>query len=317
MDPSIETELDKPKENMRPEHRQEKYKQTPRAKRPKIAANFLPMQKEIVANDKLSQHQLKPRVHASVYPGDGGQYIGTCAPTIPSQESYQTAPLNNPSRQFVHPASLSVPVNTQYLPMQNRPNLQALSMSDLEPARDMVANVPEMTTFQGDFISAIDKAIFSSKITLNLDEYMGAPWVQNETPNLTVLNPLNVQEQNPVHNVAMNFQGNGNYPVTYSNNIQPNVFSNTQSMPTNPRPQEIPYIVPPKEDFSSVQTLTNVFPRYNTPNYLFDPIRNVVQPNGNDLMAFNGLLNGPANSYGMDSMPPHEVQMSRLGVGAV
>lgn len=316
---SIESELDKPKENMQPVRRQVEHKETPRTKRERKTASLLNTQKEIVTNNKISQQQLKPRVHANVYPADG-QYITTCAPnaTIPSQELCQTAPLSTPSRQFVHTTSLSAPVNAPYSPMQSRASPHPLPMSDLEPVRDLPANVPEMNTFQGDFITAIDKAFFSSKITLNLDDYVGASWVQNETPNLTVLNTVNIQENNPMHgNGTMNFPGNGNYPVSYDSNAHPSVYSNSQSTLTNPRPQEIPYVSPNKEDFGYVQTLTNVYPRYNAPNYLYDPMRNVVQPGGSDVMAFNGLLNAPVSSYGMDGMASHDVQLNRLGVGAV
>jgi len=42
-----------------------------------------------------------------------------------------------------------------------------------------------------------------------------------------------------------------------------------------------------------------------------------VQPNGNDGMSFNGLLNTPAGSFGIDSLPVHDIQLNRLGIGAV
>lgn len=313
----METKLDKPKENMLPARRQEKSKETPRAKRQKSTGGMLPIAKASVANDKIFQQQIKPRIHANVFPV-AGQYTATCAPsvTLPSQELYQTAPLNNPTRQFVHPTSLSVPVTTQFPPLQSRPSLQPSPMADLEPPHDM-ATGPEINTFQGDFISAIDKAFFSSKVTLNPDEYMGATWVQNETSNLTVLNPVNVQEPNPVHNGAMNFPGNGNYSVTYNNNVPLNVYSNSHSMPTNPRAPEMPYISPTKDDFGYIPSLTNVYPRYNAPNYHYNPMRNAAQPGGSDVMAFNGLLSAPASSFGMDGMPSHDVQLNRLGIGAV
>ena len=299
---------------MQPDRRQERSKETHRAKRQKTSTGFVPTAKDIVAHDKQKP---KPRAHANIYAGEG-QYIATCAPsaTISTQEMYQTASVNSPSRQFAHPTSLSVPVTTPYPPLQSRPNLQPLPMADLEPPREM-GNAPEMNTFQGDFISAIDKAFFTSKVTLNPDEYMGASWVQNETSNLAVLNPVNVQEHNPVHNGAMNYPGNGNYPVTYDNSMPLNVYSNAQTMPSTPRPQEIPYISPTKDDFGYVPSITNMYPRYNAPNYLYDPMRNAMQPGVSDVMAFNGLLNAPASSFGMDGVASHDVQLNRLGIGAV
>ena len=316
---SNETELDKPKENMQPERQQEKPKETPRPKRQKIVPGFLPTAKEFVTNDKIPQQHIKPRVHANFYPPEG-QYTTTCAPsaTLSNQQLSQTAPLNIPSRHFMHPTSLSVPVATAFPTLQSRPSLQPVPMADLQPGRDMVANVPEINSFQGDFINAIDKAFFSSKITLNLDEYMGTQWVQNETPNLTVLNPVNVQEHTPMHNGVMAFPGNGNYSVTYDTTLQPNDYPSSQSIPTNPRTQEIPYTAPTKDDFGYLQSLTNAYPRYNPANYHYDPMRNVVQPGGSDAMAYNGLLNPPADSFGMDAVPSsHDVQLNRLGIGAV
>lgn len=317
--PSIESELDKPKENMQPERRQDKPKEPSRAKRQKTTTGFLPAAKQNIGKDKTSQQQFK-KVHANVCPEDR-HYITTSAPsvTFPSVEIYQTAPLNTQPRQMMHPTTpLNDPIPTSFTPLQQcRSSLQPLPMADLEPSRE-AANVPEINSFQGDFISAIDKAFFSSRVTLNADDYMGASWIQNDASNLTVLNPVNIQEHNHVNNGTMNYPGNGNYPVSYDNNMPAlNVYPNAQTMATNPRPQDISYITPTKDDFGYVPSITNVYPRYNTPNYLYDPMRNAVQPNGSDIMGFNGLLNAPASSFGMDGIPVHDVQLNRLGIGTV
>lgn len=310
---SHETEMDKPKENMQPEHTDDKPNEGHRAKRQKTSTVFIPATKQNVTYDRP---QVPPRVNADSY--QDGQYIATCEPsaTFLSQDRYQTAATNSSSRQFVHPTSLSMTATSAYPTGQSRCSLQPLSLPELEPVRDM-GNVPEMNTFQGDFISAIDKAFFSAKVTLNTDEYMGASWVQNETSNLTVLNPVNVQEHNSENNVTMGFPGNGNYPVSYDSNVPLNVYSNAHSMPSNPRQQEIHYISPTKDDFGYVPSITNMYSRYNTPNYLYDPIRSVVQSGGADVMPFNGLLNSPSSSFGMDVIASHDAQMNRLGIGAV
>lgn len=310
---SHETELDKPKENMQPERRDDKPNEVHRAKRHKTSTFSIPATKQNVTYDRP---QVPPRVNADAY--QDGQYIATCEPSanFPSQERYQATPTNSSSRQFVHPTPLSMTVTSAYPTVQSRSSLQPLSLPELEPARDM-GNVPEMNTFQGDFISAIDKAFFSAKVTLNPNEYMGASWVQNETSNLTVLNPVNVQEHNSENNTTMGFPGNGNYPVSYDNSVPLNVYSNAHSMPSNPRQQEIPYISPTKDDFGYIPSITNMYSRYNAPNYLYDPIRSVVQSGGTDVMPFNGLLNSPSSSFGMDVITPHDAQMNRLGIGAV
>lgn len=317
LNPSKETAFDKPTENLQIGRPQEKG--AGRTKRRKTNNNFFHKQKEL-PSEKVSQ-QPKPKFHDNIYP-DAVHYIGTCTPqtaAIPTPESYQTAPLNNPSRQFVQPISLCAPVThqTEYQAMQSRPNLQPLQMSGIDPARDLVPNPPDMNSFQGDFVNAIDKAIFSSKITLNLDEYMGSSWIQTETQNLTVLNPVNMQEHHSGGNGIINFPGNGHYPVTYENNTRQNGYTSSQTLPTNLGPQEIPQVSPNKDDYGSIQGLTNIYPRYNAPNYLYDPMRNVAQLGGSDIMGFNTFLNAPTSSYGLDVIPSHDVQLNRLGVGAV
>ncbi|KAL9979712.1 hypothetical protein ACROYT_G017414 [Oculina patagonica] len=317
--PSIERELDKPKENMQPERRQDKPKETSRVRKQKIATvGFFQATKQNIGKDKTSHQQFK-KAHANVYQEDK-LYITTSAPSVtyPSDEIYQTAPLNNQPRQMVHTTPLNAPMPMSFAPLQQcRSSLQPIPVTDLEPPHE-AGNVPEINAFQGDFINAIDKSFLSSRVTLNPDEYMGAPWVQNEPANLTVLNPVSIQEHNPVNNGAMNFPGNGNYPVSYDNNVPAlNVYSNAQTMASTPRPPDIPYISPTKDDFGYVPSITNIYPRYNAPNYLYDPMRNAVQPNGSDVMGFNGLLNTPASSFGMDGIPVHDIQLNRLGIGAV
>lgn len=318
MMPTIESDLDKPKENMQPVYRQDKPKEPSRVKRQKNAMfSFFPAAKMNVAKDQSSQQQFKQKVHADFYP-ENSQFVAASTPsvTLPSEEIFQTAPLNNQPRQMTNPTPMNVSFPTPFSPLQEcRSSFQPLPMAEQQPPRQAT---PEMTAFQGDFINAIDKAFFSSRVTLNPDDYMGSSWVQNDAPNLTVLNPVSLQEHNPINNGAMNFPGNGNFPITYENSVPPlNVYSNSQTMATNPRPQEIPYISPTKDDFGFVPSITNIYPRYNTPNYLYEPVRNAVQPNGSDVMNFNGLLNAAASSFGMDGMTVHDVQLNRLGIGAV
>ena len=304
---------------MQPERRQDKPKQASRVRKQKISTvGYFPATKQTNGKDKTSQQQFK-KGHANAYPDDK-QYNGTSTQSVtyPSEEIYQAAPLDNQSRQMVHPTPLNAPIPMSFSPLQQcRSSLQSLPMADLEPPRE-AANAPEINAFQGDFINAIDKTFLSTRVALNPDEYMGAPWVQNEPANLTVLNPVSLQEHNPVNNGAMNFPGNGNYPVSYDNNVSAlNVYSNAQTMASTPRQPDIPYISPTKDDFGFVPSITNMYPRYNTPNYLYDPMRNAVQPNGSDVMGFNGLLNTPASSFGMDGIPVHDIQLNRLGIGAV
>ena len=319
--PSVESELDKPKENMQPEHLQDKSKDTSRVKKQKNApVSFISSTKQTMGRDKISQQQFK-KVYANVYQQEEKEHNATCTSsvTFPSEEIYQTAPINNQPRQMVHPTPLNAPIPMSFAPLQQcRSGIQTLPMApDLEPPRD-AANAPEITAFQGDFINAIDKTFLSSRINLNPDDYMGASWTQSEASNLTVLNPVNIHEHNSVNNGPMNFLGNGNYPVSYDNNVQAlNVYSNAQTMSSTPRQQEIPYISPTKDDFGYVPSITNIYSRYNTPNYVYDPMRNAVQPNGNDGMSFNGLLNAPGSSFGIDSLPVHDIQLNRLGIGAV
>jgi len=318
--PSVESELDKPKENMQPEHWQDKSKDTSRVKKQKNAlVGFIPATKQTMGKDKISQQQFK-KVHANVYQQEEKEHNATCTPsaTFPSEEIYQPAPINNQPRQLGHPTPLNAPIPMSFAPLQQcRSGIQTLPMADLEPPRD-AANAPEINAFQGDFINAIDKTFLSSRINLNPDDYMGASWAQNEASNLTVLNPVNIHEHNSVNNGAMNFLGNGNYPVSYDNGVPAlNVYSSAQTMASTPRQQEIPYISPTKDDFGYVPSITNIYSRYNTPNYVYDPMRNAVQPNGNDSMSFNGLLNTPGSSFGIDSLPVHDIQLNRLGIGAV
>lgn len=316
--PSVESELDKPKENMQPE--QSKPKGTSQVKKQKNeTVGFFPVAKQSVGKDKISQQQFK-KVHASVYQQEEKEYNATSTPsvTFPSEEIYQTALINNQPRQMVHPTPLNAPIPMSFAPLQQcRSGIQSLPMADIEPPRD-AANAPEINAFQGDFINAIDKTFLSSRINLNPDDYMGASWVQNEASNLTVLNPVSIHEHNSVNNGAMNFLGNGNYPVSYDNNVPAlNVYSSAQTMASTPRQEEIPYISPTKDDFGYVPSITNIYSRYNTPNYVYDPMRNAVQPNGNDGMSFSGLLNTPGSSFGIDSLPVHDIQLNRLGIGAV
>lgn len=315
--PSVESELDKPKENMQPE--QSKSKGTSQVKKQKNeTVGFFPVAKQSVGKDKISQQQFK-KLHASVYQQEE-KYNATSTPsvTFPSEEIYQTAPINNQPRQMVHPTPLNAPIPMSFAPLQQcRSGIQSLPMADIEPPRD-AANAPEINAFQGDFINAIDKTFLSSRINLNPDDYMGASWVQNEASNLTVLNPVSIHEHNSVNNGAMNFLGNGNYPVSYDNNVPAlSVYSSAQTMTSTPRQEEIPYISPTKDDFGYVPSITNIYSRYNTPNYVYDPMRNAVQPNGNDGMSFSGLLNTPGSSFGIDSLPVHDIQLNRLGIGAV
>ncbi|XP_029181624.2 DNA-binding protein RFX6-like isoform X1 [Acropora millepora] len=313
--PSIETETNKPKENQQMEHVSRQEKETVRPKRRKTNIN-----PESSPNEKVFE-QFKPRFHENTYP-DAAQYINACTPqavTIPSCESYQTAPLNSPpSHQFAQPISLCTTADSQYPPMENRSSFSSFQISGAQqPARDFGATVPDVNSFQGDFINAIDKAIFSSKLSfnINLEEYMGNSWVQTENPNFPVLNSVNVQQHNSGVNGAMNFPRNGHFPVTYENSIHPNAYSSSYSAPTNSGPQQTPYLSSNKDDYASVQNITNMYPRYNVPNYFYDSMRNFSQPAGSDIL--NGVLSAPASSYGMDGLPLHDVQLNRLGVGAV
>lgn len=315
--PSIETELDKPKENMQPEQQHDKPKEAPRAKRQNnTLSNFIPAAKMNFAKDHSSLHQNKEKTRPEFF-SEGSHYVTASTPnvTFPSEQIFQTAPMNNQPRQMPNPTPMNVSIPTSFSPLQEcRSSFQPLPLPEQEQPRQAT---PE-AAFQGDFINAIDKAFFSSRVTLNPDDYMGSPWVQNEASNLTVLNPVSLQEHNLINNGAMNFPGNGNFPITYENSVPPlNIYSNSQTMAANPRPQEIPYISPTKDDFGYVPSITNIYPRYNTPNYLYEPARNVMQPNGSDVMNFNGLLNAAANSFGMDGLTVHDVQSNRLGIGAV
>ena len=297
------------------EHVSRQEKETVRPKRRKTNIN-----PEFSPNEKVFP-QFKPRFHENTYP-DTAQYINACTPqavTIPSCESYQTAPLNSsPSRQFAQPISLCTTADSQYPAMENRSSFSSFQISGAQqPARDFGATVPDVNSFQGDFINAIDKAIFSSKLSfnINLEEYMGNSWVQTENPNFPVLNSVNVQQHNSGVNGAMNFPRNGHFPVTYENSIHPNAYSTSYSAPTNSGPQQTPYLSSNKDDYASVQNITNMYPRYNVPNYFYDSMRNFSQPAGSDIL--NGVLSAPASSYGMDGLPLHDVQLNRLGVGAV
>lgn len=304
---------------MQPERHLDKPKETYRTKKQKTAtAGLFPAAKQNITKDKTSQQHFK-KAHANIHP-EVKQFNATSEPSVTysSEEIYQTAQLNNQPRQMVHPTPLNAPIPVSFAPLQQcRSSHQPLPMADLEPPQE-ATNAPEINSFQGDFINAIDKTFLNSRVTLNPEEYMGAPWVQNDTANLTVLNPVSIQEHNPVNNGVLNFPGNGNYPVSYDNNMPAlNVYSNAQTMPSAPRQQEIPFISPTKDDFGYVPSITNIYSRYNTPNYVYDPMRNAVQPSGSDVMGFNGLLNVPASSFGMDGIPVHDIQLNRLGIGAV
>ena len=313
-----ESKLEEPKENRQPQDNPIEPKEIPRAKRRKTATAVLPRSKLRSANDQMNQQSTR-NVQRIGCPEER-QCAVVSAPQVgpADQHIYQTAHITNPTRPYLEPTSMGVSTNlTSFTPMQNRPTFQQCHVTDLDQQRH-VDNIPEVNAFQGDFISAIDKAFFSSNVTLSTNEYMGATWIQNEPSNLTVLNSVNFQENNPVTNAAMNFPRGGNYEMNYSTSVPlSQSYTNTHSFPTNPRPQEISYISPTKDDFGYVPSITNIYSRLNTPTSFYDHMRNAVQVGAADVTGVGGLLNAPASSVGMDGLSSHDAQLNRLGIGAM
>ena len=225
-------------------------------------------------------------------------------------------------------------------------------------------SVTESPSFQNEIMNVIDKTLFSNNVTLNTNEYVGAPWLHADGASLVPLNPVNFTEthrnsesfqeirRNSEHfqefartsenfqelprtsenfqelrRNSESFQGirpTSNEGVNYNNDVN---FSMSYAPQENGAPTMTSYAVVPtmstntyipqsKDDLNFLPNVSNVFSRFNN-NYYLEPLRGPVQPNGSDVMGFTGLVASPASPLGMDGISTHEVQLSRVGIGAV